>query len=129
VVVERVGLDAAPAAMADRLQLRQVLLNLLTNAYQAIEGEGRVKVAASVRRSRVLIRVSDTGTGMDEETQRQVFDPFFTRRVKGIGLGLAVTKRIVDAHGGAISAVSAPGAGTTFTVELPLAPTPQAVAT
>jgi signal transduction histidine kinase len=129
VTVERIRLDAAPLAMADRQQLRQVLLNLLTNAYQAIDGEGRVIVEASTRRNRLLIRVTDTGSGMDEETRRRVFDPFFTRRVKGIGLGLAVTKRIVDAHGGAISAVSTPGAGTTFTVELPFAPAPQAVVT
>jgi signal transduction histidine kinase len=63
--------------------------------------------------------VTDTGVGMDGETVNHIFDPFYTRKAKGIGLGLAVSRRIVEAHGGTIAARSAPGEGTTFTIGLP----------
>jgi signal transduction histidine kinase len=120
VEVVREGLESAPAVRADHQQLRQVLLNLITNAYQAMGGVGVLTVRAqSDPDAGVELAVSDTGSGMDTETLDHVFDAFFTRKAKGIGLGLAVTKRIVEAHGAAIAVESEPGAGTTFAITLP----------
>ena len=109
------------SALADRDQLRQVLLNLLTNAYEAMPEGGTVSFSVRETGGRLEIRVADSGIGMDEETAARVFEPFFTRKARGIGLGLAVTKRIVDSHGGTISVVTSPGGGSTFTVDLPVA--------
>ena len=124
--VARRRLDDVGGVRGDRQQLRQVLLNLLTNAYAAIDGEGVVMIDAIADGRRVEIRVSDTGVGMDEDTVNHIFDPFYTRKAKGIGLGLAVTRRIVEAHGGTIAVRSAPGEGTTFAVRLPGALVPSA---
>jgi signal transduction histidine kinase len=111
-----------PPAQADRDQLRQVLLNLITNAFEAMPTEGgSVTIAAAPVDGMLQIRVTDTGAGMDEETASRVFEPFFTRKARGIGLGLAVTKRIVDSHGGSITVDSTPGNGATFTVLIPIA--------
>jgi signal transduction histidine kinase len=96
-----------------------VLLNLLTNAYAAMDGTGVLTIEAAADGGGVEIRVTDSGSGMDEETVNHIFDPFYTRKAKGIGLGLAVTRRIVEAHGGTIAARSAPGEGTTFVIGLP----------
>ena len=126
--VRRRRLDEVGGVRADRQQLRQVLLNLLTNAYAAMGTEGVVMVDVIADGKRVEIRVSDTGVGMDEDTVNHIFDPFFTRKAKGIGLGLAVTRRIVEAHGGTIAVRSAPGEGTTFAVRLPGALVPRAEA-
>jgi signal transduction histidine kinase len=117
--VARRGLDEVGGVRADRQQLRQVLLNLLTNAYAAMDGRGILTIEAVPGADGVEIRVADTGTGMDEETVNHIFDPFYTRKAKGIGLGLAVSRRIVEAHGGTIAARSAPGEGTTFVIGLP----------
>jgi len=126
--VARRRLDDVGGVRGDRQQLRQVLLNLLTNAYAAVDGEGVVMVDAVADGKRVEIRVSDTGVGMDEDTLDHIFDPFYTRKAKGIGLGLAVSRRIVEAHGGTIAVRSAPGEGTTFAVKLPGALVPKAEA-
>jgi signal transduction histidine kinase len=67
--------------------------------------------------------VTDTGTGMDEETRAQVFEPFFSKKIKGTGLGLAVSKRIAEAHGGALDIASEEGRGSTAVLALPLVPT------
>jgi len=105
---------------ADRDQLRQVFLNLLTNAYDAMP-EGGSLVLGVNRESdgNVRIEVRDTGTGMGDETRSRIFEPFFTTKARGVGLGLAVTNRIVMAHSGRIEVETRPGAGTTFTVHLP----------
>lgn len=119
VEVITVGLDSVPPVRVDRQQLRQVVLNLLTNAYAAMEGEGVITIEVKSTARGVEVKVSDTGSGMDADTASHIFDPFFTRKAKGIGLGLAVTRRIVEAHGGTITARSTLGIGTTFTVALP----------
>ena len=126
--VVRRGLDEVGRVRADRQQLRQVLLNLLTNAYAAMDGRGTLAIEAVPGADGVEIRVADTGAGMDEDTVNHIFDPFYTRKAKGIGLGLAVTRRIVEAHGGTIAARSALGEGTTFVIGLPGALVPKAEA-
>jgi signal transduction histidine kinase/CheY-like chemotaxis protein len=116
-----------PPILADRQQLRQVLLNLFTNAGDAMPHGGRL--AARVRPGRlppdrpaVVIEVADTGTGIPPEVLSRVFDPFFTTKAegKGTGLGLAICKRIVDHHGGRLDIESEPGRGTTVRVALPV---------
>jgi signal transduction histidine kinase len=117
--VER-RIETLPSIRADRQQLRQVLLNLLTNGYEAMDGSGTLTLDARPVNGHVELRVADTGTGMDPETAARVFEPFFTTKAKGIGLGLPVTKRIMEMHGGTIVAESEAGAGTTFVLTVPV---------
>jgi signal transduction histidine kinase len=98
-----------------------VLLNLLTNAYEAMPEGGAITVSVREANGRLEIKVVDSGSGMDDTVAARVFEPFYTQKARGIGLGLAVTKRIVDSHGGSIAVDSTPGAGSTFTIELPVA--------
>jgi signal transduction histidine kinase len=105
---------------ADRDQIRQVLLNLITNAYDAMPDGGVLTVSTTSGPGSAQITVTDTGTGMNEATQDSIFTPFFTSKTRGIGLGLAVTKRVAEAHGGTISVESRPAAGTSFTLTLPV---------
>ena len=136
--------EARLGVMADRGQLRQVIMNLITNASEAIgNSEGRIHIATSARTytrdelealhpnktlepgEYVLLRVSDTGDGMSPATQAKIFDPFFTTKSSGRGLGLATVQGIVQGHGGAITLESSPGNGTTFSVLLPRVPLPR----
>ena len=122
VVPPRAGIEVAQhvdpdvAIDADRDQMRQVLLNLITNGYDAMPGGGILDISVRSTGESAQITVSDTGTGMDEETRASIFTPFYTTKSRGIGLGLAVTKRVVEAHGGTISVQSIPDVGTSFTV-------------
>lgn len=113
--------DAGALVVADPDKLRQVLLNILINAVQSIDNEGRIRVASSQRDGWVELCVSDNGCGMSERQLDQIFSPFYTTKEKGTGLGLAIAAKIVEAHGGRIAVVSAPGAGSTFTIALPRA--------
>jgi signal transduction histidine kinase len=104
-------------------ELKQVLLNLLTNALDSIAAGGRVVVELEQADGEATIAVKDDGCGMTEEVRARLFEPFFTKgkEGKGTGLGLAITERIVASHGGRIEADSAgPGQGSTFRVRLPL---------
>jgi signal transduction histidine kinase len=122
--VEQHG-EAQVAIEADHDQIRQALLNLITNGYEAMPDGGVLTVSAALDGDLVKITVTDTGSGMDTETQESIFTPFFTNKARGIGLGLAVTKRIVESHHGTITVQSAPLAGTSFTITVPVA-TPMA---
>jgi signal transduction histidine kinase len=114
-------LGRAPTVSADVDELRSALLNLLINARQAMPSGGRLSVR--VRRAPgdgvVEVEIEDTGVGMDEATRRQLFRPFFTTRHGGTGLGLALVKRVVEDHRGAIRVESRPGRGSRFTVTFP----------
>ena len=105
---------------ADRDQIRQALLNLITNAYDSMPGGGVLTISTTSGPGSAQITVTDTGMGMDEETRDSIFTPFFTKKTRGIGLGLAVTKRVVEAHGGTIAVQSTPSAGSSFTLTLPV---------
>jgi two-component system, NtrC family, sensor kinase len=102
--------------------LRQIIINLLSNAFDAIGADGNVTLAAAVTHATVNITVSDTGPGISAEDLRSIFEPFYTTkgRGKGTGLGLAICRELAKALGGSIDVTSTPGKGSTFTVHLPL---------
>jgi two-component system, NtrC family, sensor kinase len=104
-------------------RLNQVWMNLLTNAAQAIgRGPGKVGIVTRVRDEMAVVRISDTGAGIEPEDMKRVFDPFFTTKTvgEGTGLGLSIVHGIVEKHGGRITVESQPGEGTTFTTLIPL---------
>jgi signal transduction histidine kinase len=119
--------DIGPAVTlrADRDQLRQLLLNLLGNAYQSMPDGGRVTVGAKSGGGVVRLWVSDTGQGIPADIRTRLFEPFFTTKARGVGLGLAVCSRVVDAHHGEISVESSPDEGSTFRVTLPVVVAPR----
>jgi len=108
-----------PLLMVDAEQIKQALLNILKNAMESIDTDGRITVATRPGDDRVRIDVADTGKGIPEEMIPSLFDPFFTMRPDGTGLGLAVTRKIIVDHGGDVEVRSRLGIGTTFTVSLP----------
>ncbi len=97
----------------------QILLNLYLNAFHAMGNGGTLKVEASLDDGRVGFSVSDTGSGIGPEHLAHIFDPYFTTKPKGVGLGLANVYKLVEAHSGTIEVQSVPGAGTTFTICFP----------
>ena len=103
----------------DAQQFRQILWNLCLNAVEAMPDGGELRVAAAVRAGTLEVAVSDTGDGIGAGDLAHVFEPFFSTKPEGTGLGLALVHRIVQEHGGEIDARSAPGLGTTFTLTLP----------
>jgi two-component system NtrC family sensor kinase len=104
-------------------QLTQVLLNLVVNAAQAIHGRGTILVGIHTERGLAVITVQDSGRGIEADNLRKMFTPFFTTKSsgEGTGLGLYVSRGIIEAHGGTIRAENAEGGGAKFTIELPLA--------
>jgi two-component system sensor histidine kinase PilS (NtrC family) len=100
--------------------LRQIFWNLSRNALQAMPEGGKLEISATQQNSHVVLRWHDNGVGMTEEIRRQAFEPFVTTRPGGTGLGLAVVYAAVAEHNGSVSIDSAPGSGTTVTVELPI---------
>lgn len=117
-----------PPVMADREQLKQVLINLLNNAVEATPDSGRICVRASLEKDRqnepmVVVRVQDSGSGIPEEVQRRVFEPFFTTKEHGNGLGLCIAAQIVGQHGGRLALESSTEQGTSFAVWIPTART------
>lgn len=108
-----------PRVSGDPDQLKQVFLNLVTNAVQAMDDVGgEIEISAKGDGDYVVVVVKDTGPGIEAENLPKVFDPFFTKRAEGTGLGLTIVHRIIDEHDGHIEVESSP-AGTTFTVTLP----------
>ncbi|MBI4590221.1 MAG: hypothetical protein HY725_15415, partial [Candidatus Rokubacteria bacterium] len=109
-----------PAIVADRDHLKQVVLNLVLNALQAMPEGGTLTLEAGTAREALVLTVADTGNGIPPEALPRVFDPYFTTKAKGLGLGLAIARRIVEAHGGRIEVESQPGQGSRFRVVLPV---------
>ena len=103
-------------------QINQVFMNILSNAIQAIEGAGRIRVSTRGDGPWAVVAVADSGRGIPPELVDKIFDPFFTTKKigEGTGLGLSISHGIVERHGGDISVVSEPGVGTTFEIRLPL---------
>jgi PAS domain S-box-containing protein len=126
-----------PLVGADRHQLTQVFANLLINAYEALNGRGRIDLVARLARTAengallpdglqpvptVIVDVMDDGPGVPPEAVEKIFNPFFTTKPQGSGLGLAIVRKIVDAHDGRIDVTTASGRGTRFRVTLPVEP-------
>ena len=124
-----------PALFVDGQQLRQVLSNLVTNAYQAMPSGGTLTIAARMITREIKeqedaadntpipaleLTLVDTGQGMSTEVQAKIFEPLYTTKAKGIGLGLAISKKLLEANGGDIAVASIEGQGSTFTLLLPV---------
>jgi PAS domain S-box-containing protein len=132
---------ALPTMNGNQGKLQQVVLNLLLNARDAMhgtgsgkDGSGTLRISTEMQNNRILLRIKDSGEGIEREHLHRIFDPFFTTKVKpqpgqhkGTGLGLAVTYGIMQEHGGKISVDSEVGVGTTFTLDFPAPPTPTPV--
>ncbi|HWG90924.1 MAG TPA: PAS domain S-box protein [Candidatus Thermoplasmatota archaeon] len=111
-----------PLIPLDRVQAQQVVLNLLDNAADAMPLGGQIEVVTRVDGPEVELAVKDRGTGIPPDVQARIFDPLYTTKSKGMGLGLSIVRRIVEAHGGRIGFETAAGVGTTFLVHFPKAP-------
>jgi signal transduction histidine kinase len=105
---------------ADVDKIKRIFVNLIKNSVEAMPEGGKLTIKSKATKEKVRIVFSDTGPGISKEVLDKIFVPLFTTKAKGMGLGLAICKRIVEAHGGSITAESALGKGTTFTVTLPV---------
>jgi two-component system NtrC family sensor kinase len=112
----------AALVRADEGQLRQAFLNLLRNSIESMPSGGTLTVSTELSDGVVRVRIADTGEGIDQACLDRIFDPFFSTREGGTGLGLSLTQQIVAEHGGSIACESNPGQGTCFVVELPSIP-------
>ena len=119
-IVVRMDLaDDLPAVMGDEDQLRRVTMNLVKNAVEAMPDGGTLRVWTALEGTTVTVGIKDSGIGMSEETARRMFDPYFTTKSKGTGLGMAMVKGIVGGHGGEIGVESIKGEGTEVVVRVP----------
>ena len=120
-VVNEVG-GPLPPVYVDRTLVARALANIVENALHAMPAEGRLRVTAQVEADTVAIRFEDTGFGMDEEALGRVFEPYFSTKTTGTGLGLPIARRNIEVRGGSISVESEKGRGTAVTIRLPLNP-------
>jgi len=117
-----VNVTGLPSIRTDPALIQRVLTNLVNNAIQAMPDGGDLTITGVIKEEKLLITVSDTGIGIPEEIKAKLFQPMFTTKAKGQGLGLAVAKRLINALNGTINFESKKGVGTKFTIELPLVP-------
>ncbi|MDD2234276.1 MAG: ATP-binding protein [Desulfitobacteriaceae bacterium] len=110
-----------PSLHIDKDQIKQVLLNIIKNAFDAVGSQGNIEVSAQWQAGspKVFLIVKDNGVGMDQQTLARIFDPFYTTKENGTGLGMAVTYQIIRNHGGEIKVKSILGGGTRFIISLP----------
>jgi two-component system sensor kinase FixL len=123
VVVQKEFIDADVFLEVDRIQIQQVVVNLLQNACQALAmrptADRRVTIGTADHADVIEISVTDNGPGFANATATRLFEPFFTTRPEGSGMGLAISKSIIEAHGGRVWATSNPGAGAAFHFTIP----------
>jgi signal transduction histidine kinase len=118
-VIQKFNSDI-PVLLVDPVQITRTIINLARNAQQAMPDGGTLTIAGFVDKPGwVSLSVSDTGIGMSEETLSHLFEPLYTTKAKGIGLGLVIIKSLVEAHGGSVEVESEEDKGSTFTVRLP----------
>ncbi|MFQ6674858.1 MAG: PAS domain-containing sensor histidine kinase [Fidelibacterota bacterium] len=113
---EMVLSDKVPAFQADRVQMKQVFVNIIQNAIESSPEACTIHIATSVHDGEIWVKISDNGPGIDTGDLEKIFEPYFSTRRKGTGLGLAIVKRIVEQHGGTVRVESKPGEGTAFTL-------------
>jgi len=118
--VEAKASEALPRVMADRNQIKQAFFNVIRNAVQAMPDGGSLRIGMTATDRFVAVAFQDTGSGIKPDDMGRIFEPYFTTKGEGSGLGLMVVQRIVQEHGGRIDIVSKPGVGTVFTLLLPL---------
>jgi len=111
-----------PKIKVDMEKMKRVFVNIIKNAIDAMPKGGKLTIKSKKTRGNLEIAFTDTGTGMPKDTVEKLWTPLFTTKAKGMGLGLAICKRVIEAHGGSISAESTIGKGTTFTVMIPIQP-------
>ncbi|GEM_PF-1604513 len=116
----RKSLPASFKISVDPLEFRRVLLNLIQNALQAMGTEGELGIKAEIVDSHLILRISDTGTGIPSAHREKIFSPFFTTKQGGTGLGLAISQRVVHEHGGNLTFETSEGKGTTFLIQIPI---------
>ncbi len=117
-LVDRSG-NGSAVVVGDAEQLRQAFLNLVRNAIEAVETGGRVELDVRAEEGRVVVEIRDDGCGIPDEVRERMFEPFFSRKPQGTGLGLPLAQQVVMEHGGRIECDSRVGEGTRFTVSLP----------
>lgn len=105
--------------VADREHLSRAFINIFKNAVQAMENGGKISIAVDETSTAYVVRITDTGHGIPPENLRRIFEPNFSTKTEGMGMGLAITRRIIEEAGGTISCTSTPGTGTTFTIYFP----------
>jgi len=110
----------ASTIQGDSGLLRRALANVMANALQAMPKGGRMTINTSRLEKAAIIKIQDSGEGISPDMMTRVFNPLFTTRARGIGLGLPIAKRLVEAHGGKIAVTSRAGRGTLITIELPI---------
>jgi two-component system, NtrC family, sensor kinase len=122
IVVETALAEGLPAVMADRDQLRQVVLNVVLNAAEAMQQGGKLKLAtrSDDDGAHVIVEITDDGPGIPPEIRERIFEPFFTTKRTGTGLGLSIAYGITEEHGGTLQLKSPPGGGTTVVITLPV---------
>jgi len=119
----RLSLGQQPAyAMVDESSIRGALMNLILNAIEAMPQGGTLHIAVDHTDEMLRLEITDTGPGIGEEEAKKIFEPFYTTKAQGLGLGMPYAKRIIDQHGGTISLNSRQGEGTTISITLPAAP-------
>ncbi len=119
-IVWRLDIPALPTLQANRTDIKEVFVNLLINALEALGTSGEIGVVASAGKEGLTIGIRDSGCGISPEVQERIFEPFFTTKERaGSGLGLSIVYRIVDDHGGEITVDSAPGEGCAIAIKLP----------
>jgi len=112
--------DGIPLVKSDFNQMKQVMLNLFQNAIDATPPEGTVTVTTGTDGDRITVSVKDTGAGMNEDDILRVFEPFYSTKVTGVGLGLSIVKKIITDHNGEVSVTSKKDGGSVFLITLPI---------
>jgi len=115
--------DNAGSALVDRIQLQQVVINLIRNAIDAMQDAPNKRLTISTRNADGMVEISiaDTGSGISAEMKKRLFEPFATTKEDGMGIGLSISKSIIDAHEGQLFALDNRPAGTVFTIRIPAA--------
>src|SRR5208282_4243177 len=112
-----------PQIVGDRVQLQQVAMNLIVNSIEAmkdIDGERKMLIQSQrAENEQILVSFADTGIGLPPQLLEQIFEPFFTTKPHGTGMGLRISRSIIESHGGRLWAVASPGRGATFHLKLP----------
>jgi signal transduction histidine kinase len=117
----RLSIDHDAKVMADQSSVRGALMNLMLNAIEAMPQGGTLSIAAGETGNTLRLEITDTGRGIAEEEAKKIFEPFYTTKAQGLGLGMPYAKRIIEQHGGTIALNSRPGEGTTLSIALPAA--------